>query len=257
LKFRNYKDGDEQRIVELLNQVYNNWGTIEEWRKKYKENPNFDPGLIFVGEDEGKIVGCVHYLRRDLKFSNSSLHAYVGGDGATLPSYSGKGVFSKGLALLYNEIKRRNGSIVYGFNTESIYENFYRSKFGEIAVYRPRVLMKILDFEGLISSILPAANRLIGRQFPIGKNRSVTLRLSLDDKITINLSLASDGIKLCKMLSEPDVTIKTRLGVLSDILLDKRRFLTAFALGRISLKISGASVPKLVAVMVEGVKRRR
>ena len=134
MKFRNYKDGDEHQIVELLNQVYNNWGTVEEWCRKYKLNPNFDPRLIFVCEDKDKIVGCVHYLRRDLKFNNNSLHAYIGGDGATLPAYSGRGVFSKGMSLLYREVKRRRGSIIYGFNSESIYADFYRRKCGEVAV---------------------------------------------------------------------------------------------------------------------------
>jgi len=256
LKFRNYKDGDEHQIVELLNQVYNNWGTVEEWCRKYKLNPNFDPRLIFVCEDKDKIVGCVHYLRRDLKFNSNSLHAYIGGDGATLPAYSGRGVFSKGMSLLYREVKRRRGSIIYGFNSESIYADFYRRKCGEVAVYRPHVLIKILDFEGLISSILPAANRLIGRRIPIKKTNPVTLRLLLDDKITIDLCISGE-IKLCKILSEPDITVKTRLRILSDALSDERRLLAAFALRRISLKISGSSVPKLVMLMVEGVKRRR
>lgn len=256
MKFRNYKDGDEHQIVELLNQVYNNWGTVEEWSRKYKLNPNFDPRLIFVCEDKGKIVGCVHYLRRDLKFNSNSLHAYIGGDGATLPGYSGRGVFSKGMSLLYREVKRRRGSIIYGFNSESIYADFYRRKCGEVAVYRPRVLIKILDFEGLISSILPAANRLIGRRIPIKKTKPVTLRLLLDDKITIDLCISGE-IKLCKILSEPDITVKTRLRILSDALSDERRLLAAFVLRRISLKISGSSVPKLVMLMFEGVKRRR
>jgi predicted N-acetyltransferase YhbS len=256
LKFRNYKDGDEHQIVELLNQVYNNWGTVEEWCRKYKLNPNFDPRLIFVCEDKDKIVGCVHYLRRDLKFNSNSLHAYIGGDGATLPAYSGRGVFSKGMSLLYREVKRRRGSIIYGFNSESIYADFYRRKCGEVAVYRPHVLIKILDFEGLISSILPAANRLIGRRIPIKKTNPVTLRLLLDDKITIDLCISGE-IKLCKILSEPDITVKTRLRILSDALSDERRLLAALVLRRISLKISGSSVPKLVMLMVEGVKRRR
>ena len=256
MKFRNYKDGDEHQIVELLNQVYNNWGTVEEWCRKYKLNPNFDPRLIFVCEDKDKIVGCVHYLRRDLKFNNNSLHAYIGGDGATLPAYSGRGVFSKGMSLLYREVKRRRGSIIYGFNSESIYADFYRRKCGEVAVYRPHVLIKILDFEGLISSILPAANRLIGRRIPIKKTNPVTLRLLLDDKITIDLCISGE-IKLCKILSEPDITVKTRLRILSDALSDERRLLAALVLRRISLKISGSSVPKLVMLMVEGVKRRR
>lgn len=256
MKFRNYKDGDEHQIVELLNQVYNNWGTVEEWCRKYKLNPNFDPRLIFVCEDKDKIVGCVHYLRRDLKFNSNSLHAYIGGDGATLPAYSGRGVFSKGMSLLYREVKRRRGSIIYGFNSESIYADFYRRKCGEVAVYRPHVLIKILDFEGLISSILPAANRLIGRRIPLKKTKPVTLRLLLDDKITIDLCISGE-IKLCKILSEPDITVKTRLRILSDALSDERRLLAAFALRRISLKISGSSVPKLVMLMVEGVKRRR
>lgn len=256
LKFRNYKEGDEQQIVELLNQVYHNWGTVEQWRKKYKESPNFDPNLIFVCIDGDKIIGCVHYLRRDLKFKKQLLHAYIGGDGATYPRYSGKGVFSTGMNLLYHEIKQRKGAIIYGFNTGSIYNDFYRKRCGEVAVYRPRVLIKILDFEGLISSILPAANRIIGRRIPVKKNQSVTLRLQLDDKKPIDLCLSRE-IKLCRITSEPDVTVKTTVKVLSDSLSDTGLLISAIILRRIRVKISGASIPKLMSIAVEGVKKLR
>jgi predicted N-acetyltransferase YhbS len=258
LKFRNYKDGDEQQIAELLNDAFGNWGKAADWRTKYRQNPNFDPKLVFVGEDEGRIVGCVHYMRRDIKFKGGFLYAYVGGDGATLPGYAGKGVFSKGLRLLYQEVKRRNGSIIYGFNAEGIYEDFYRRKFGELGLYRPSVYIKILDFEKLISAILPAVNRLIGKGMPIsaGKNTSVTLRLALDGS-KIDVCLGKKGFRLCRIVSEPDVTIKTKLNDLADALADRRRLVNAVVMRRISLKVSGSSVPKLVGLVVEVAKKRR
>jgi predicted N-acetyltransferase YhbS len=257
-KFRSYLDGDERQIVELLNKSFSNWGTISDWQKKYKQNPNFDPKLVFIGEDRGRIVGCVHYLRRDVKFKNGFLHAYVGGDGATLPGYSGKGVFSRGLRLLYKEVKRRNGSMVYGFNADGIHADFYRRKFGELGPYRPRVFIKILDFESLVSSILPAANRLIGKRtlIPSGKGTIVTLRLALGEA-NVDVCVTEKGLKLCRIISEPDVTIKTSLKTLTDGLADRRRLVNAIVLREIRLKTSGASVLKLFMLLVEVAKKRR
>jgi predicted N-acetyltransferase YhbS len=258
LKFRNYQDGDEQQIVELLNKSFSNWGTVSDWQKKYMQNPNFDSKMVFVGEDGGRIVGCVHYLRRDVKFKDGFLHAYVGGDGATLPGYAGKGVFSKGLRLLYEEVKRKNGSVVCGFNAEGIHADFYRRKFGELGPYRPRVFIKILDFENLFSSILPAANRLIGKRMPIptGKNTTVTMRLALDEN-QVDVCLTDKGLKPCRIVSEPDVTIKTPLKTLTDCLADQHRLVNAIVLRKIRLKVSGKSMPKLVMLLVEVAKKRR
>ena len=199
----------------------------------------------------------MHYLPRDIRFKNRILQAYVGGDGATLPSYAGKGVFSLGLSLLYREVKRRNGAIVYGYNTESIYADFYRKRFGEIAVYRPRVLIKILDLEKLVSSILPAANRIIGRRLPIVKNKPITIRLALDNQNPIDICLTSNGTKLSKSMRAPDIIIKTQLKVLSDALPNVRLLVMAFILRRINLKISGPSVPKLLELMLWSMKKRR
>ncbi len=257
LKFRNYQDGDEQQIVELLNKSFSNWGTISDWQKKYRQNPNFDPKLVFVGEDGGRMVGCVHYLRRDVKFRDGFLQAYVGGDGATLPGYGGKGVFSKGLRLLYEEVKRRNGSVVYGFNAEGIHADFYRRKFGELGPYRPRVFIKILDFEKLVSSILPAANRLIGKKMPIppGTGTTITMRFVLNET-QIDICLTDKGLKLRRINSEPDVTIQTSLKTLTECLNDKRRLANALVLRKIRLTVSGASVPKLTLLLVEAAKKR-
>jgi predicted N-acetyltransferase YhbS len=257
LKFRNYLDGDERQIVELLNKSFSNWGTISDWKRKYRQSPNFDPKLVLVGEDGGRIVGCVHYVRRDVKFKDGFLHAYVGGDGATLPGYAGKGVFSKGLRRLYEEVKRRNGSVVYGFNAEGIHADFYRRKFGELGPYRPRVLIKILDFEKLVLSIMPAANRLIGKRMPIppGKDTTVTMRFALDET-QIDVCLTGKGLKLCRIVSVPDVTIKAPLNAITLGLADQRRLVNAIVLRRIRVKVSGASVPKLAVLLVEVAKRR-
>lgn len=257
MKFRNYRDGDEHQIVELLNQAYSHWGTIAEWQQKYAKNANFDPRLVFLAEDEGKIVGCVHYLQRDLNLNNRTLHAYVGGDGATRSGFSGKGVFSKGLNLLYEEVKKRKGGVVYGYNSETIYQDFYRKRFGEIAVYCPHVMVKILDFEKLISSITPVANRIMRRRIRVGKKEELAIRLILDNKTVVDICLTSHGIKLSSKLLKPDITIEARLRVLFYAFSDWRNILKALMFRKIRLRLSGSSVPKLVKLLLRGVGGQR
>jgi hypothetical protein len=255
LKFRNYKDTDDEQIVLLLNTVFANWGTVNDWQKKYKLSSNFDPSLIFLTEDNGKIVSCVHYLRRDILVGNAVLKTYIGGDGATLPEYSGQGLFSKNLKLLYKEIQRRNGSAVYGFNTEGIYKNYYRKNFGEVAIYRPHVFIKVIDYPKFLTSVLPAANRLIGPKISILRDKHLTFRLVLDE-VQIDVFFGHKKIKICKLASA-DLTIKTTTRELSNALVNRRYFLSAVILGKIRFQLSVFAIPKIFKILIGGLQIRR
>jgi hypothetical protein len=257
LRFRSYQKGDEKQIVKILNQTYHQWGSEETWRQKFLQSADFDPGLIVLGEENGTIASCVHYIHRDMWLNNHLLRSYVGGDGATLPEYSNRGLFSKGLKLLYDEVKARNGACVYGYNTPAIYKNFYRKRFGEVAVFRPRVFIKILDYKETIAEATPIINRFIGKRpfFPSGKG--IIFRLILEGQ-TLDFAFTNQGLKKCESTINPDLLVEAKhLEVLPYAFSGLNHFLHAFVMGKIRIKINGSSVPKLIQMAMRGLSKLR
>jgi GNAT superfamily N-acetyltransferase len=68
-EYRTYVEGDEDRVRELLKRNL----IPTDWKWKYLHNPSFNPSLVVVAEENGKIVGCDHWLLRDIKLSSSSV----------------------------------------------------------------------------------------------------------------------------------------------------------------------------------------
>ncbi len=251
MEFRNYRDGDESRIVDLLNLVYEHWGSIEHWKHKYRNNTRFDPRLIFVAEDNDTIVSCVQYLRRDLKLGNGILDSYIGGDGGTLPKYASKSLFTKGLNVLYDEVRRKKGCLVYGYNNEAIYNGFYRKRFGEVAVHRPYVMIRILDANRLIASILPVANRALRNIISSGNCKSLTIRLELRDQPPLDLCIVDNRIKLCRLSTKPEIKIRAHVKDFLEVFSGGHNPLKAFLLRRIRISISPLALARLLLLAIK------
>jgi hypothetical protein len=56
-KVREYRPGDEDQIVPLLQLVFNGWGDLDFWRWKYLDNP-LKMNIITIAESNGKIIGA-------------------------------------------------------------------------------------------------------------------------------------------------------------------------------------------------------
>ena len=67
--------------------------------------PDFDSSLVVVAEKDGQIVGCNHWLPRDLKISSDlTVKASLGGDIVVSPEHRGKKV-GKGLLKFFRTSK--------------------------------------------------------------------------------------------------------------------------------------------------------
>jgi len=87
--YRTLAAGDENTVKGLLR---NNFIPTD-WDWKYLRNPSFDRSLVAVAEANGKIVGCDHWLLRDIKFSSSSVaRATLSADIVVDPSHRKHGV---------------------------------------------------------------------------------------------------------------------------------------------------------------------
>lgn len=129
---REYKEGDEFQIVELFKKAFNEELSLEEWKWKYKENP--EGFLSFVGTKNNKII--VHYGMPyvKLKIKEKLVRAVSAGDTMVHPDYQGrKGgrlaflfLFSLGASSPEEGWRylgaRYNISVGFGFPNERVYK---------------------------------------------------------------------------------------------------------------------------------------
>lgn len=134
--FRNFEERDERALSELLKSSLPSFFKSDFWTWKYKLNPNFDPSLIVVAEKNGEIVGCNHWLLRDLKLSRSlNVKAVLGADLLVNPEHRGHGV-AKQLVLFLREnraFKDKGIVLSYSLAPPLLSKNLYKPVAGYVA----------------------------------------------------------------------------------------------------------------------------
>jgi predicted N-acetyltransferase YhbS len=91
--YRKYEDKDQATLEDLLKNAFATFSQKGYWSWKYKLNPAFDPSFIVLAEKDGKIVGCNHWLIRDLKLTSSAtVRVALGADIAVSPEERGHGI---------------------------------------------------------------------------------------------------------------------------------------------------------------------
>ena len=98
VNFRRYHPGDEEGIVELLDETFSGWpqeeincSPIDYWRWKYHDNPLHEL-LVSLGEVDGKIIGCHHRIPLKIWFKGKTLIATTAVDFAVHKDYRGQGL---------------------------------------------------------------------------------------------------------------------------------------------------------------------
>jgi len=161
LAIRKYKDGDENEFINVLNKSFiRGWGTIEDWKWKYKSNKNFNPNFIFVVEDNNKIVGCLHAIIQKWRLGGSYIDVSIGSDMAILPNYRG-GITSIKMIDQYLKIlfEKTGTSMIVIFATGELISRFYRPVFGAFVIPR-YYYMKIIDSDYFSKEIYARSVRL-------------------------------------------------------------------------------------------------
>jgi len=101
IKMRLYNVGDEDKIVNLLKLVFNNWphfdlscSPIDHWKWKYAKRPNQYIN-IYLAEHNSLIVGNESRIPLQAKVGKKILYCEQRGDLSVHPDYRGKGIFKK------------------------------------------------------------------------------------------------------------------------------------------------------------------
>ncbi|QZY55545.1 GNAT family N-acetyltransferase [Crassaminicella profunda] len=115
---RQYKDEDKYQILDLLNRTFekqqhlNIDRDIEWWEWKYEKNI-FGKPIIYVAEQDNKIIGVRPFWPWKLSIRGEEFNCFQPLDSAVDKEFRGKGLFSK---LTKTAIKENKGNIDLIFN---------------------------------------------------------------------------------------------------------------------------------------------
>lgn len=248
---------DEEKVKELVKNVFGDFLDGEFWNWKYKRNPGFDPGLVMVAERNGALVGCNHWLLKNFMLSPSlEINAVLGADIAVDPACRSLGV---GKALLHSlrsseSVKAKKPSVIFIFADPSLAKRFHNPKGGYFpAPSRTSFYFKILHWRKLEANVHRLNEQIAAGKF---KDRLSKFELNVLFKISnapqLHFSLTETGITVGEIGQshnrKPEVTITADLDTLQKVGSRKRRYLNIFkALLTGKLKING-SPRKLIAL---------
>jgi GNAT superfamily N-acetyltransferase len=114
MNIRNYQNGDEIGVNNLHNSVYSANRTLSVWEWEFKENP-LGRTIFVITEDNGEIKGSQSLIPAYLNIRGEKI--YSAKSEATLlhPDYRGKNLFSEMYKLAFDEARKDNIKIIWGF----------------------------------------------------------------------------------------------------------------------------------------------
>ncbi len=146
---RTYKEGDEEKILELYKAVhperkYDKGLWMEWWRWMYKDNPAGN-GKIWFAEHTGRIVGQSAIIPVVMKIGAEAVTGFQSIDTMTHPSYRRQGIYETLANKKYAEAAQDGIHIGYSFPNENSYPIAIR-KLSLFDVAAMQVLLKPLNW---------------------------------------------------------------------------------------------------------------
>ena len=118
IQIREYRNGDEAQIVELLDLVFEGWpkfdlkcSALDHWKWKYLDNP-YKRHTITVAERNGTIIGVNHCFYLNIRAFKKILMCSQESDAAINPEYQGKRVYSR-ISELKDNIRKKYDMFSY------------------------------------------------------------------------------------------------------------------------------------------------
>jgi putative sterol carrier protein len=244
--YRKFRDQDEQALTELLKTGFPLFLKDNYWNWKYKENPDFNPSLIAVAEKGGKLVGCNHWLQRDLKLSSQlKIKAALAGDLLVHPEHRGQGIAAELLGILRSSeaVKNNDITLSYMFAPLKLNNRLYAPVAGYVAAPNATsTYKKFFNCRELKEKIEIMDSR-------IKTNKELKAKLSglemhvlfrLRGIPVFTLQIESDGVYLLEgQTKAPDIVIEGTLPLSSSIIDGKigaKKLVKAWMTGKIKIK---------------------
>lgn len=192
----------------------------EFWDWKYLRYPGFNRSFVAVAEGGGEIVGCNHWLPRQVKLSNSvSVDSMLGAHIAVVPEYRRKGVGRALIHFLRKQHSDRKPSLMYMFANPELSKHFHTPVGGYIPAPSDTVLyMRILNWNKVKKRADAFNERVKHGEF---RNQLVRVDLNVTFKVhgapPLYLHLDKTGVEIDAPTENADVTISCDLATLSKI----------------------------------------
>jgi len=134
---RAYKEGDENKIFELMKVVYHEKNLIREkwlrwWKWMFTENP-VGIARIWLAEHNGKIVGHDPMILADIKVGTEIVKVYQNIELMTHPDYRHQGMFLTLEKKALEEAEKEGINIIIGFPNNAAYPGHIKNGWFDIS----------------------------------------------------------------------------------------------------------------------------
>ena len=210
---RSFESGDEGQVIDVVTKAFDALSK-DLWVWKYLENPGFDRSLVFIAENNGEVIGCMHYLPRELKISRSlKVKGALGADFAVRPDYRGRGIGSSMLRFSRSSgvLEKKGIVLTFGF-VDHRRAKFYRRNIESVTIPVSTVMYKKFFDASPIERRLLSLSRLVETESMLLKelresNISVLFRLVGVPPFMLKVEdgeISIDG----EETAHPDVTVE-------------------------------------------------
>jgi GNAT superfamily N-acetyltransferase len=138
---REYREGDEEQILELRELVFNDHKGKEWWKWMYRDGP-LGPARIFVAEAKQKIIGHSATIFVPVKIKDQVTRSNHGVDVMVHPDFRHQGLF---IALLTNLPETLRWGINYGIPNDQARPSFVK-RLNAIGICEVPLLLKVVDW---------------------------------------------------------------------------------------------------------------
>lgn len=153
-QIRQFVRGDEERIVELFNQIFRTNRPMKRWNWQFADNP-MGASYIALAESDGELVGQYCVMRQQLNFGGRQVHAAQSCDTMVRSDQQGKRWFVRLAEACYADGSAQGMKVVFGFPNRNSFPGFVRSlgwhRIASLPEYHCRT--SITDFAGRIGGL--------------------------------------------------------------------------------------------------------
>lgn len=130
---RTYREGDEEGIVEMYRNGSSREIDIEHWTWRNKLSPYFDPSLVFIAEENGKMIACGQAQLRNLKINQSlTVKASQGVNLVVRREHRRRGVATEMMYLVRRRLRDKGAIIHYGITLPWTHKRVYTKRGGTL-----------------------------------------------------------------------------------------------------------------------------
>lgn len=240
--FRALTNQDRIGVMEL---VANTFKTDSEfWRWKYELNPDFDRSLVIVALNANQVVGCAHWLPRNLKVSGlTTIKAVLGADLAVCERHKGQGVGRTLISYEKKILENKKTLLSYGFIEPDLVKHIHSPQIGLVAVPTSTIVYKkylnckkVRDKTLLFNKIIESSQKM--RKKLAESNERILFRLKGIPPFLLKLSPKKIELEEDD-LTNPGLKVECDLAFLTSAIKGKRRILKlakALLLGKMKIK---------------------